>query len=164
MLTVGGMNFATWEQYIYKIDIDLFIQNLAEMYDYSSGKVAWKMGKWSVHQWKCIRCQRKPISSIEKGQKKCTLLEVRFKQKRRVLQVLHFKCPSGRHGWLHKKSDKEDMGLSTCFLYCPVVVINICCDFYSSVVHCSTCTLFRMLPDLIICTHQCQTASLQIML
>ncbi len=55
---------------------------------------------WALehHFPKCIRCQRKPISSIEKGQKKCTLQEVRFKQKRRVLQVLHFKCPSGRHG------------------------------------------------------------------
>ncbi len=104
------------------IDIDLFIQNLAEMYDYSSGKVAWKMGKWSVHQWKCIKCQRKPISSIEKGQKKCTLLEVRFKQKRRVLQVLHFKCPSGRHGLSATPSMDTDSGTN------PSWIIQMSCN------------------------------------
>ncbi len=57
-----------------------------------------------------LECFLNPTSlcwkgEIEKGQKKCTLLEVRFKQKRKVLQVLHFKCPSGRHGFAKEVLD-----------------------------------------------------------
>ena len=37
--------------------------------------------------------------SAKNVQKKCTLPEVQMKQKRRAFQVLHFKCPSWRHGY-----------------------------------------------------------------